>query len=196
MDWHLPGMDGIEAANQIQQHSTTPTATIIMVSAYRKETVFKAANATGIDVFLEKPINPSLFYNDLVETFEEGVRKDYHRQVDTSSLKDQLTTLNASAILLKYICRKCDPLSLSSARSPDGSSAKDSVIKIPEFISIDKDMGLKHIMGNSALYSRLLKDFAREYKDGATTLVSLLAEDKEAAERLAHTIKGLSATGA
>ncbi len=303
MDWHLPGMDGIEAANQIRQHSPAPPTTIIMVSAYRKETVFKAASASGIDVFLEKPISPSLFYNALVETFEEGVKKDYHRQVDTSLLRDQLTTLKDSSILLvednalnreiihgmlkesgilitdaengqlavdtylgdpdrfelilmdlqmpvmdgygatrlirqqdtdvpiialtanamvtdirrtrdagmnehlnkpidveklfatllKYIRQKCDPQSLSGSPDQNEPSGKNPDMEIPDFISIDKTRGLKHIMGNTDLYSTLLRDFAREYKNAAQTLNDLLAQDRAAAERLAHTIKGLSA---
>ncbi|MCG8634295.1 MAG: response regulator [Desulfobacterales bacterium] len=100
MDWHMPGMDGIESAKMIREHCDTPPATIIMVSAYRKDTVRKAAKAGGIDIFLEKPINPSLLYNVIVGAFGDGIKADYRRRADSASLKDELTSLKGSTVML------------------------------------------------------------------------------------------------
>lgn len=100
MDWHMPGLDGIETTKMIREHCETAPTTIIMVSAYHQETLHQAAKDQGIDIFLHKPINPSLLYNVIVDAFGEGIKKDYQRKVDTATLKSELTTLKGSQIML------------------------------------------------------------------------------------------------
>ncbi len=100
MDWLLPGMDGIETTKRIKTDCAVLPATIIMISAYRKETIARAAKAVGIDIFLEKPVNPSVLNDVLIETFGEGVKTDKHWLASASSLKDEITSLKGSTILL------------------------------------------------------------------------------------------------
>ena len=102
MDWRMPGMDGIETTQIIKKHCKNLPKTIIMVSAYSQETVVSAAKKEGIDVFLQKPINPSLLYNTITEVFGDEIKKDYQEQSkkDSNSLKKELTTLKGSQILL------------------------------------------------------------------------------------------------
>jgi two-component system sensor histidine kinase/response regulator len=56
--------------------------------------------------------------------------------------------------------------------------------------SLDTVDGLSRCMGNLNLYQRLLKGFARTQHDFATQLAA--APDREAAIRVAHTLKGLA----
>ena len=44
---------------------------ILMVSAFGKESVIKEAEEAGVSEFLDKPINPSLFYNTILSLFDE-----------------------------------------------------------------------------------------------------------------------------
>ena len=76
MDWHMPGMDGIETARQIQQDKLlTKVPKIIMVTAHGREDVIKQANAIHLDGFLLKPVTHSLLFDSVMELFGQTVYK-------------------------------------------------------------------------------------------------------------------------
>jgi polar amino acid transport system substrate-binding protein len=100
MDWKMPGLDGIETTKRIREQCQSLPPTIIMVSAYRQESLLNAAKEQGIEIFLQKPVNPSLLYTVIMEAFGEKIKSEYHKTAQTSSLKNELTTLYGSTILL------------------------------------------------------------------------------------------------
>jgi len=69
MDWNMPTVDGIETTKQIKQlcqkHNVKIPSSIIMISSFRQEHIVKSAKEAGIDIFLQKPINPSIL-NDIL----------------------------------------------------------------------------------------------------------------------------------
>jgi signal transduction histidine kinase/DNA-binding response OmpR family regulator/HPt (histidine-containing phosphotransfer) domain-containing protein len=74
MDWHMPGMDGIEAVRRIRASrriSTQPA--IVMVSAYGREEVIEQAEAEGIGTFLVKPVSPSSLLDGILNAMGLGV---------------------------------------------------------------------------------------------------------------------------
>ena len=290
MDWKMPGLDGIETTKRIREQCRNLPPTIIMVSAYRQEGLLNAAKEQGIEIFLQKPVNPSLLYNVIMETFGETIKHQYHHTVQTSSLKNELTTLSGSTILLaedntmnreiihgmlshsgiqivdavngreavelvnaepdrfelvlmdiqmpemdgyeavhlireknrtlpvialtanalvsdiartkaagmqehlnkpidveklfaallKYIRKKCEAKEVPGMVSPKGG-------ELPKMIHVDTRTGLSRVMGDSALYEKLLGDFKVQYSDLEIVL------GQEDFERTIHTIKGLSA---
>ena len=100
MDWNMPNMDGIETTKIINKNCKNITSpTVIMVSSFRQESIIKLAKDVGIDIFLQKPINPSilndvlssLFFDDVKITIEHFVQK---------SLKQDIHTLDGSNVLL------------------------------------------------------------------------------------------------
>ncbi|ETR73278.1 MAG: hypothetical protein OMM_07053 [Candidatus Magnetoglobus multicellularis str. Araruama] len=93
-------MDGIETTKIIKKNCKDLPITIIMVSSYSQETVVDAAKKQGIDIFLQKPINPSLLYNVIMDIFGESIKSECDQFMETSSLKKELTTLKGSNILL------------------------------------------------------------------------------------------------
>ncbi len=298
MDWHLPGMDGIETAMELKAGSKKAPSAIIMVSAYKKDNIAHSARDAGIDLFMEKPINPSLMYNVIVDAFGEGIKDDYRQRADASSLKEELTSLRGSTILLvednamnreiiqgmlahsgihireavdghkaveiyqaapdlyelilmdlqmpemdgyeacrrirkinadvpiialtanamiqdihrtrkvgmnahlnkpvdveklfstllNYISRKCNPV-----LTGDMFKAQENGADFPEFKFIDTKAGLGRVMGDTKLYAKLLKDFSAEYETAAERLPELMKDNPPAADRLIHTLKGLSA---
>ena len=100
MDWKMPKLDGIETTKIIKQfYPKNNPPTIIMVSAYNVVDVMQKAKEAGIDLFIKKPINPSLLYNVLVEIFGERIAKATSN-TQYQSLKNQLFTLKGSKILL------------------------------------------------------------------------------------------------
>ncbi len=71
MDWRMPEMDGIEAAQTIlNDKSIDHMPMAIMVSAFGREEVAKKAEKIGIQNFLMKPINQSLLFDTIVNMFD------------------------------------------------------------------------------------------------------------------------------
>jgi HPt (histidine-containing phosphotransfer) domain-containing protein len=55
------------------------------------------------------------------------------------------------------------------------------------------EAGVRLVAGNHAMYRRLLRDFAREHREDVSAIGTALAlQDIERAERLAHTLKGVT----
>jgi CheY-like chemotaxis protein len=74
MDWKMPGMDGIEASQQIKDHKNlNKIPTIIMVTAYGREEVMQQAEKVGLEGFLLKPVNPSMLFDSIMEAFGEAL---------------------------------------------------------------------------------------------------------------------------
>jgi DNA-binding NarL/FixJ family response regulator len=58
MDFRMPAMDGLEAANLIKSHS--PTTQTVMFTAYDDETLNLEASESGVYCLLVKGCNPDL----------------------------------------------------------------------------------------------------------------------------------------
>ncbi|HCY86014.1 MAG TPA: hybrid sensor histidine kinase/response regulator [Desulfobacteraceae bacterium] len=70
MDWEMPGMDGIETAEKIQQDESLSTIPkIIMVTAHSREEVMEKARAANFDGFLLKPVTHSLLFDSIMAAF-------------------------------------------------------------------------------------------------------------------------------
>jgi signal transduction histidine kinase/CheY-like chemotaxis protein len=70
MDWHMPGMDGLETSRIIKRNDRLQhVPKIVMVTAFGREDVRTKAEEIGIDSFLLKPMNSSLLYDTLVDLF-------------------------------------------------------------------------------------------------------------------------------
>lgn len=70
MDWHMPGIDGIEASRRIKMHPRlAQIPTVIMVTAHGREMVMEQAAHQGLDGFLIKPVTSSMLVDTIVEVF-------------------------------------------------------------------------------------------------------------------------------
>ena len=73
MDWHMPGMDGLEASRIIKRGGRLKNVPrIVMVTAFGREDVRAEAEEIGIDGYLLKPVNASLLYDTLMDLFGSG----------------------------------------------------------------------------------------------------------------------------
>ncbi len=100
MDWNMPGLDGIETTKRLKEACALKTPTVIMVSSFRQESIVKLAKGVGIDLFLQKPINPSMLYNILAGLFLEDVFYSFEQIKDQGSGKMDIALLTGSKILL------------------------------------------------------------------------------------------------
>jgi CheY-like chemotaxis protein len=70
MDWHMPGMDGLEASRIIKRDDGLQhIPKIVMVTAFGREDIRTKAEEIGVDSYLLKPVNSSLLYDTLVDLF-------------------------------------------------------------------------------------------------------------------------------
>lgn len=100
MDWKMPRLDGIETTKIIKEKcSGNSSPTVIMISAYNATNILQKAKEIGIEIFLRKPINPSLFHNIITNLFGNTIAK-LHCPLQNNSLRTQLSTLKGSGILL------------------------------------------------------------------------------------------------
>ena len=72
LDWMLPGMDGLDAAERIRARDATRRLPIIVISAYAGKEEEARCAELGINVFLRKPVTTSSLFDAIVES--QGVR--------------------------------------------------------------------------------------------------------------------------
>jgi len=68
LDWHMPDMDGIETARQLQQIGLQAQPRLLMVTAHGREEVLQEARDVGVADVLLKPLNPSVLLDAVVST--------------------------------------------------------------------------------------------------------------------------------
>jgi signal transduction histidine kinase/CheY-like chemotaxis protein len=74
MDWQMPGMDGVEASQQIKDHKNlSKIPPIIMVTAYGREEVMQQAEEVRLEGFLLKPVSASMLFDAIMQAFGEAV---------------------------------------------------------------------------------------------------------------------------
>lgn len=110
MDWQMPTMDGIQATHEIRrmcnacnrkkdcQQEQPPV--VIMISSFRQDTIVEDARAEGIDIFLQKPVNPSILNDILSGVFLGDISAEYGDQWHHDSLSGEIVKLKGSHILL------------------------------------------------------------------------------------------------
>jgi PAS domain S-box-containing protein len=95
MDWHLPGMDGLQASRIIKRNDRLQhIPKIVMVTEFGREDIGTQAEEIGIDSCLLKPVNQSLLYDTLVDLFGFA-RPEGHSQLER---KDDGTVHDATGI--------------------------------------------------------------------------------------------------
>ncbi len=110
MDWNMPELDGIETTKNINSNcnscilkgncQTKLPPSVIMVSSFRQEAIVNSAKEVGIDIFLQKPINPSLLNDVLSGLFLDGVELSYTNHFKQNDLKSSIQSLEGSSVLL------------------------------------------------------------------------------------------------
>ena len=72
MDWQMPRMDGLELARRLAAMPLQKTPRMLMVTAYGREDVLRAAHVQGIDDVLLKPVNASILFDTLMHTLGDA----------------------------------------------------------------------------------------------------------------------------
>ncbi|AGX87375.1 PAS domain-containing hybrid sensor histidine kinase/response regulator [Candidatus Symbiobacter mobilis] len=73
LDWQMPGMDGIEVALRLRERPLRKAPHLVMVTAFGREEVLRAAADVGLEHVLIKPVNASMLFDNVVSLLGESL---------------------------------------------------------------------------------------------------------------------------
>ncbi len=134
-----------------------------MVSAYAQESITTKAKEAGIEIFLQKPINPSTLHDILCAIFLHDVKIQYSHQTQKSKQTQNMTTLKGSSILLVEDNETNQEIILGLL--------EDSGIAID--IASNGQMAIDKYSANPTKYELILMDIQMPIMDGyqATSII-------------------------
>ena len=166
MDMQMPVMDGVEATRELRKVARLAQLPIVAMTANAMEQDRRKCMDAGMNDFLVKPIDPADLWAVLL------------RWVRPAARTPAAPAAPAPAT----------PAKASAAKAPGGPA--DLPRGIP---GLDTALGLSRMLGKKPLYLAMLRRYAAGQKDAASQIrQALAAGDKATAERLAHTLKGVS----
>jgi CheY-like chemotaxis protein len=107
---------------------------------------------------------------DIEATKRVGMNEHLNKPIEVDALH---------STLLKFVSKKSDIAKVKVVNQD---------IDLPEFETIDTNLGLKHMDNNKELYLKILNNFYNDYKE-----LNLDNLNDEEFKRVVHTLKGLSA---
>jgi signal transduction histidine kinase/CheY-like chemotaxis protein/HPt (histidine-containing phosphotransfer) domain-containing protein len=171
MDLQMPEMDGYQATAKLRSDARFAALPIIAMTAHATIEERQRCLASGMNDHISKPIDPSALF--------ETVARYYRSAPGTSAS-------------VPAIAKTSDPV-VKTAGVPEVESRADNM-EIPTVEGLNSVEGLLRVAGNRKLYLKLLRQFSAQQSDAPGRITELLkAGDRPAAERTAHTVKGVAA---
>jgi CheY-like chemotaxis protein len=97
----MPNMDGIETIRLINdKYKKIKYPNIIMISAFNKDSVINLANDVGVDMFLQKPFEPSTLYNMLNDVLIDDKEIAQEESLENILFLKDIPSLIGNKILL------------------------------------------------------------------------------------------------
>ncbi|MDY0746536.1 response regulator [Paucibacter sp. R3-3] len=167
MDMQMPVMDGVTASREILKIERLQSLKIIAMTANAGEADQERCREAGMVDFVAKPIDPDDLWRALLRWAPD-------------TLAD--TVLDAAPAA---VASPAEP-------APQAPAAQQGLAgaTIP---GLDITLGLRRVLGQESLYLSLLRKFATSQRQAATHIREALQhQDLATAQRLAHTLKGVS----
>ena len=170
MDLQMPEMDGYQATAKLRSDARFAALPIIAMTAHATIEERQRCLASGMNDHISKPIDPSALF--------ETVARYYRSAPGTSAS-------------VPAVAKSSDPV-VKTPGIPTAESRADEM-EIPTVEGLDSAEGLLRVAGNRKLYLKLLRQFSAQQSDAPMQITELLkVGDRPAAERKAHTVKGVA----
>ena len=98
LDWQMPGMNGIELAEKVQERPYEKTPQMVLVTGYGREEVLHSAEEAGIHNVLVKPVNGSMLFDSVTRLF--GTHPGAASADDAQSPNVSLDAIRGAKVLL------------------------------------------------------------------------------------------------
>ena len=164
MDIQMPVMDGITATKEIRKQDKFKDMPIIALTAHIMQQDVQRCIDAGMNDHIGKPIDPEELYFKVAKWVKPGPK--------AGDFQETFPAVPGA--------------------SPSTSAGKIEG-ELPKIPGIDTESGLRRTSGNKELYMRILRIYV-DNQEGVPGQIrtSLKAGDRKTAERLAHSIKGVS----
>jgi PAS domain S-box-containing protein len=170
MDLQMPEMDGYQATARIRADPRFATLPIIAMTAHALVEERQRCLDAGMNDHVSKPIDPDALFMTLgrwAKSREAKAGDFAESRVGGAPANQDFPTQHET----------------KAARG----------VTIPEIEGVDVQGGLHRVAGNERLYRNLLEQFAKKQGEAAGQIETALASgDRKFAERVAHTVKGVS----
>jgi two-component system, sensor histidine kinase and response regulator len=164
MDMQMPVMDGVTATLEMRKIPALATLPIVAMTANVMAAELEQCREAGMNGHVAKPIDPDALFNALLQWIPA-------RKAGAAPAQSQVPA--------QQIPRH-------------GRSVMDALGAIP---GLDVRAGLRRVLNKHASYENLLRSFVARQADATSEVRRLVvANDREAAQRTAHTLKGIAGT--
>lgn len=166
MDMQMPVMDGVTATIEIRKMPQFASLPIVAMTANVMQSDRDLCLQSGMNDHLAKPIEPDQLWSTLLRWIPPLNDPGFLGHSEDSQAKSE---------------------------SVNTSEGDESTLVVPEVNGLDVTDGLRRSMGKKSLYLSLLKKYVTGQRDFQKQISDALEKkDWERAERLAHTLKGVS----
>lgn len=102
MDWKMPGMDGVETVQQLQNTQLSKVPAVIMVTAYGREEALDNAEQRGVVLksVLTKPVTSSTLLEAIGEVLGKGFVTDTRAHEKADNYSESMAKLKGARVLL------------------------------------------------------------------------------------------------
>ena len=172
MDVQMPVMDGLEATQKIREMDVGKSIPILAMTANAFPEDHERCIESGMNGHVSKPVDANYLYTTLARWLPE---------IETAETTQALPVVESRA----------------GAETTDTPALPETLVpaKAASASQIDTNIGLKYLGGRLPAYQRMLGKFADQHSGDAAKLKAALdAGDRAVAGRIAHSLKGLSAT--
>jgi PAS domain S-box-containing protein len=160
MDWKMPGMDGIETMQKLQQEQLSNTPAVIMVTAYGREEALGNAEHQGVALktVLTKPVTSSTLLEAIGEVLGKGDIIETRAEEKSESYAESMAALKGARVVLaednemnqELAMELLSQAGIEVVLANNGQEAVDILSKDPNFDGVLMDCQMPVMDGYTA----------------------------------------------